>query len=219
MQVIVGELWDARKHTWELDLKSAIRAIIAFEGEDRSLVSAVEFLFRQMTEKPLWGDSTPLNTVYFKELYHLFPNAKYIFLFRDGRDVVASYKNGGTSAFGELAGVKESTERWLLHANALQWYKRRTSVLEVSYEAFMNNPVHELERICQFLGVHSMPENWRNYRDHIPQTEFFKPSHHEAVRNEPFTDSIGKWKSVLSEKEVNYCLQRMKAQLKRYGYL
>lgn len=219
MQVIVGELWDARKHTWELDLKSTLQEIINFQGEDRSLAHALESLFRQMIEKPLWGDSTPLNTVYFKELHHVFPEAKYIFLLRDGRDVVASYKNGGKSSFGQLAEVKESTSRWLLHAKALQWFKQRTSVLEVSYEALINDPERQLERICQFLEIGPMPEHWKEYTEHVPQSEFFQPSHHDAVRKAPFKDSIGKWETDLSEEEALYCHQRMEAQLKKYGYL
>ncbi len=219
MQVIVGELWDVRKHTWELDLESVLQSIINLKGADRTLRHAVELLFRQMTEKPVWGDSTPLNTVYFKELYPLFPKAKYIFLIRDGRDVVASYKRGGASSFGELAQIEESTSRWLLHARALRWYKRRAAVLEVKYEALMANPKQQLDRICAFLEVDPMPKNWEEYTRHIPQSEFFQPSHHDAVRQAPFTDSIGKWKAVLSDEEIRFCHERMGTQLKKYGYL
>lgn len=219
MQVIVGELWDARKHTWELNLKEIIPEIIDLEVGKRSLGQVVESLFRQVIDKPQWGDSTPLNTVYYKELYHLYPNAKYIFLIRDGRDVVASYKNGGKDAFGELAQVEASSQRWSLHATALQWYKQRTTVLEVKYEDLISDSDDALNRICQFLEVGPMIENWRNYTAHVPQSEFFEPSHHDAVRQVPFPDSIGNWKSILSEKEANYCHLKMKVHLKGYGYL
>ncbi|MDW3194781.1 MAG: sulfotransferase [Cytophagales bacterium] len=219
MQVIVGELWDQRKHTWELDLQAVIREIIDLPKRNRSLVQMVDQLFRHVVDKPRWGDSTPLNVFYYKELYHLYPKAKYIFLIRDGRDVVASYKNGGEAAFGELAQVEESTARWLIHAKAMNWYKQRTQILEVSYEAFMKDPDQQLTLICQFLEIEEMPRDWRNYTEHVPSAEFFEPSHHDAVRSTPFMDSIGKWKSVLSESEAEYCQGIMSAQLKKYGYL
>lgn len=219
MQVIVGELWDRRKHTWELDLQKVIREIIDFSNEDRSLEQVVDHLFREVVDKPRWGDSTPLNVYYYKELFHLYPKAKYIFLIRDGRDVVASYKGGGEAAFGELAQVGESTARWMIHAKALHWYKRRTQVLEVRYEDFMQDPDQQLALICQFLGIGEMPAYWRDYTEHVPNSEFFEPAHHDAIRSAPFTDSIGKWESTLSESEVKYCCRLMGSQLKKYRYL
>ena len=219
MQVVVGELWDPGKHTWDLNLTEIMPAIINKQGGDRSLENMVDLLFRSVTDKPVWGDSTPLNTVYYKELYHLYPKAKYIFLLRDGRDVVASYKSGGETAFGELAQVEQSTSRWLLHARALAWYKRRTSILEISYEAFTKDPEEQLDRICQFLEIGSMPDDWKAYIHHVPEVSFFEPSHHDAVRSIPFTDSIGKWETILSKEEADYCHRKMGVQLKKYGYL
>lgn len=219
MQVIIGELWDKRKHTWEFDLQAMIRKIIDLKADYRSLETVIDLLFREVTDKPRWGDSTPLNTVYFKELYHLYPRAKFIFLIRDGRDVVASYKSVGADAFGELAQVDESTSRWLLNAEALNWYKKRTQVLEVKYETLMEDPEGQLGRICQFLEVDPMPATWADYTEHVPQSEFYQPAHHDAVRLAPFTDSIGRWKTILSEEEVKYCHGKMNHQLKKYGYL
>ncbi len=219
IQVIVGELWDERKHTWNLELRPILRNMIDLDARERSLQHVVDFLYRGIVDKTYWGDSTPLNTVYFKELYHLFPKAKYIFLFRDGRDVVTSYKSGGPNAFGELARVEESTSRWLLNARAMQWYSQRTSVLEIRYETLMNDTEVELNRICEFLGVGPMPDNWVDYKSRIPNAEFFKPSHHDSIHRAPFTSSIGKWESILTKEEVEYCEKVMGSQLKKYGYV
>lgn len=217
-QIIAGELWDARKHTWELDLLTVLKGISNLTTRERSLERMVELLYRHVVDKPVWGDSTPLNTVYFKEIYHLYPKAKFIFLLRDGRDVAASYKQGGPEAFGELSLVNQSTERWLLHGKALRWYMRRTEVLRVKYEALIHEPATELNRICDFLEVESMPAKWLDYTQNVPQSDFFQPAHHDGVRRFPFLDSVGNWRSVLTEEEVDYCHRLMKSQLKSFDY-
>ena len=40
----------------------------------------------------IWGDKTPINIHFMNFIYPEFYNAKYIFLIRDPRDVVLSYK-------------------------------------------------------------------------------------------------------------------------------
>ena len=218
MQVIVGELWDTRKHTWDLEVGRTIQSIMAWTGQERSLDRVMDHLFREVVSKDIWGDSTPLNVVYYKELYQLFPQARYIFLMRDGRDVVASYKAGGEQAFGALASVKAASERWVLAMDALHGLKRRTSVLEIRYEELVSNPQLNLDRICSHLGVPAL-KGWESYTQHVPETAFYQPSHHHAIREMPFDESIGKWRQVLTEEEQAYSEQVMRRHLERYGYL
>ena len=38
----------------------------------------------------IWGDKTPQNTYFIKHIFPVYPSAKYVFIVRDGRDVVNS---------------------------------------------------------------------------------------------------------------------------------
>lgn len=218
IQVIVGELWDVKKHTWNLDIQKNIRSIITWTGKERSLQRIIEVLYREVVAENIWGDSTPLNVVYCPEIYRVFPQAKYIFLLRDGRDVVASYRAGGSEAFGDLADLESACRRWVLAMEHLEWLKNQTSVLEVTYEDLVRDPQVVMNRICQHLSVSEF-DNWRDYPKNIPDSSFYEPSHHDAIRQMPFRDSIGKWKEALNSEEQAYCHRLMGRHLKRQGYI
>jgi hypothetical protein len=93
---------------------------------------------------------------HFERIPFLFPDARYIHLTRDPRDVARSSIQLGMS--GNLyCGV----EIW---AKAERSWDRLASnlapdrYLEVRYELLLGNVVEELSRICRFLGVAYSPE-------------------------------------------------------------
>src|SRR4029079_5985634 len=62
--------------------------------------------------KQIWGDKTPYHTAFVNVLAHCFPNAKFISLLRDPRDVVASILNTswGKRWYSDLV---NASIRWL----------------------------------------------------------------------------------------------------------
>lgn len=86
-------------------------------------------------------------------LTDLFPNAKFIHMIRDGRDVALSFAR--TPWWYES--VHLNLSRWQKELKKIcldaALYLNPKSYLEVKYENLVSNPEFELRRICDFLGV------------------------------------------------------------------
>lgn len=89
--------------------------------------------------------------LHFSRLHRIWPKAKYIYLYRDGRDVANSVMRMG------WAGNSYVAADWWLNAER-EWCALRSALdpanwIEVRYEKLVADTVCELERICAFLGV------------------------------------------------------------------
>ena len=200
-----------------MDIEEVQAGLKGLIKEKRSLAHVTDQLFRGVLSAKTWGDTSLTNVVYYRELWDLFPQARYIVLIRDGRDVVASFKAGGKASFGELSDIKVGCDRWLVTMEALTWLKKRTRVLEVRYEDLVVATQATLDRICEHLNVPSF-QDWEQYISKVPETRFYEPDHHQAIRKLPFDNSIGRWKSRLTEEEADYCQGRIGKHLKLLGY-
>jgi hypothetical protein len=93
---------------------------------------------------------------HFDRLLWLWPDARFIHLVRDGRDVALSTLPTGR------AGTVWRGIRWWVEAEHL-WERMEHKLpierqLTVHYEKLTSEPERELRRICQFLGVAFSPE-------------------------------------------------------------
>ena len=151
-----------------------------------------------------WGDKTPEYINDLEILYKLFPNARFVHILRDGRDVALS-------TFKMHFGAKN------IGVAALQWNRQMQCVadfkkvvdpnqfIEIKYENFLEDPIQVFSTIFTFLRIKD--ENGK-----IRKNIETKLSH------ELFRDNYFKWKKKLSHKEkliyekVNYDL------LEKNGY-
>ena len=122
----------------------------------RSFKKLVNSLFSEIAEskhKKIFIDQTPWYGQGIDILNELFPNAKYIHMIRDGRDVSISYAR--TPWWHDDIG--QNLERW--HAEVRQIIDSSNQILnpnqmlQVRYEDFVEQPEVELRRICEHLGV------------------------------------------------------------------
>jgi hypothetical protein len=88
---------------------------------------------------------------HFDRLVHVWPNAKFIKLTRDGRDVAASSK-----AMGWYGNLWSACERWLEAETCWDRLLAKLSPdrwIEVRYEELVARPVEVLTRMCAFIGL------------------------------------------------------------------
>ena len=106
--------------------------------------------YARSVDKPRWGEKTPYNMFFVKEIIEDFPNAQFIFITRDGRDSIAEYMQSAFGSTNAFCGA----ELWLLGQNAVKPWRERldsTQWLDVQYETLVRNPEAVLKEICSFL--------------------------------------------------------------------
>ena len=88
---------------------------------------------------------------HFDRLRQLWPEARYIYLLRDGRDVARSVVNMGWEGNPYAA-----ADRWIAAESTwarLRPLLREDLATEVRYESLVANPTDTLTRLCGFLGL------------------------------------------------------------------
>ena len=99
------------------------------------------------------GDKTPWNTFHLTKIVKNFPNAKFIHIVRDGREVAVSYKD----SLGELMNlsVTDGALRWRDSLRKVESSRKDIGnrLLEVRYEDFITDTDRVLANIARFLRV------------------------------------------------------------------
>ncbi len=100
--------------------------------------------------KQRWADKSPGYITRFRVLQRMFPDARFVHIVRDGRDVWLSLKKLGW----ETDAVKVASD-WSRSVTWARRYARRhlaERYIEVQYERLVTHPEEETRRISAFLG-------------------------------------------------------------------
>lgn len=143
------------------EFKEALQQIEPFDvGEG---FRAFYRLYARKQGKPRYGDKTPLYCRHLPAIEKVLPEAHFIHVIRDGRDVALSLRPMWFAPgrdMGTLARywskMVQDTQQAGRHAN---------SYLEVRYEELIANPVATLKRVCCFLKLDFDPAMLR-YWEH-----------------------------------------------------
>lgn len=118
----------------------------------RFIAQAPFAAYAQLNGKPFWADKTPHYVHHVDELLTLWPDARFVVLVRDGRDVALSLRrmpfgpnNAWAAASWWARGIRAGQEAALQHPD---------QVMTVRYEDLAERPAVEVPRICTFLGLH-----------------------------------------------------------------
>ena len=146
--------------------------------------------------KPRWGEKTPHNLYYVNEILQDFPDAQFIHLVRDGRDVAVEQLR---SAFGprNIYTAALIWRRAQEEAEALRNKLRKDQWLDVRYEDLAANPSRVLPWVTEFLGEDYEPEVLNFYQGEIAQRRA-KTKDHKPLGHPVSTDYVGIYKNHLS---------------------
>lgn len=101
--------------------------------------------------KPRWGEKTPGNVWYVDRILEDFPNAQFVYIYRDCRDASAEFiesQFGPTNAYTAARMWRDGQQAVKPFRESLgadQWFGIR-------YEDFVRDPVIHLKSMCAFLG-------------------------------------------------------------------
>lgn len=198
-------------------LRDFVLSAEQIDPANRSLASLLDCLYRYFgecnnIEFEQWGDKTPMNTYSLNEISLVFPSAKYIYIYRDGCDVVASYVKSGI-----YNNITHAAKRWVsANKDCVNFRSRHPSnVHTVSYEELVKNPKIISDSIIDFLGV-SRRKNVINLEEKLGDVNSL--SHHANVLKPIDGRSIGKGRAFFSDKEMLLLSKIMDNTLLTLGY-
>jgi hypothetical protein len=172
--------------------------------------------FAESQNRPRWGEKTPHNLFYVREILQDFPNAKIINVSRDGRDVAVEQLR---SAFGprnaySAAKVWQRVEKT---AAELRASLPATTWLDVRYEDLVTNPKAVLTQVTDFLGEKFDPAQLEFYQAPIAQRRGATRDHRPLGR--PVTpEFVGIYKRYLSAYDQSVFAMVAGEELRRAGY-
>ena len=130
-------------------LLAALRAIPVFNLPDAYRAFYATYAGR--FSKPRYGEKTPANVFHMEQIERLLPEAHFIHVIRDGRDVALSLREQWFSPGKDMA---TQAQFWANYVRAAQASAGRVrNYLEVKFEDLILNCEAALSRICGFIEV------------------------------------------------------------------
>jgi Sulfotransferase family len=162
---------------------------------------ALYALYAEEREKPRYGDKTPKHVLSLPYLADAFPEARFIHLLRDGRDVTCSFIARGIGPRDAVEGAIR-WKRTVVRGRRDGARLGRGRYLEVRYEDFVADPEGNLRRICDFIDLPwdgSMLE-YRAGLDRMLPEGHLRDLHENVYR--PPTEGLRDWRREMTPEEV-----------------
>jgi hypothetical protein len=154
----------ASRRRWEdfhLDRDELVERMSGRRGESGSKAAIRAFyeLYAESQGKPRWGDKTPDYLLYIRRIGRVLPEARFIHLIRDGRDVAASRRRWRGRAGGKDRPVEAWAAQWRRWIETARRQSRDVeSYLEVRYEDLVTDTEPVLRRVCEQIELDFRPE-------------------------------------------------------------
>ena len=224
LDLFLGDMFADPQFWWRLlpeqDLRAAIR-----EAEPRTFSDAMRaaFLFTARIEgKSRYGDKTPRGVLAMPTLARLFPEARFIHIVRDGRDVALSHINTHipTEWFSGNAGeVAITWSDWLLRGRIDGSGLGPGRYREIRYETLVDTPEAALRSLCSYLDLEFDPAMLRYYerpKELLGSTQHNLDFH--AALGRPPTKALRDWRTQMSRKDLEIFEAIAGDRLQKLGY-
>lgn len=209
---------DGGFHYLQLDGEKVAREIV--DGAT-TLGTALGIPFRayaQKFDKERWGDKRPAYYGFMDELDHMFPDAQFIHVVRDGRAAVASFK--AKMAVPRSDDGIRGIATWIRAVDAARASGAKLGpqrYFEVRYEDFIADAEREMRAVCAFLGEEFHPEMCQ---PELIATEVTPKSwsHQEQILQGIHAKSVEAWRDELEPWEIATMERVAGGRLKSFGY-
>jgi hypothetical protein len=206
-----------RFQTWDLPIDAVAREI----GDAPTVpfpeaISAAFTAYAHVNGKSRWGDKTPRYVEHLDLLADLFPDARFIHLIRDGRNVALSYAH---VPFGPKT-VGKAAHLWSQRVMAGREAGPRLGAaryLEILYEDLVEDAPGETKDICDFLDLEFDP-GMLDYTEKARGSVLPRASMYNPRVTEPPQTNVRSWQQSMPPGQVEIFEAVAGATLSLLGY-
>jgi hypothetical protein len=183
-------------------------------ADPRAVLREMYALYAEGQGKPRWGDKTPAYVRSMPAVAEALPEARFVHIIRDGRDVAASVRGlwfGGDT-------IADTARWWSGSIAQARRDAAGVTYLEVRYEDLVREPEPVLRRICDFVDLAWDPATLTYPKraagrlaelgndvvraDGTVTTGAQRMELHQLALGPPVPTRIGRWRSELAPAEV-----------------
>ena len=189
---------------WNLNKEKIVSDILEVKPENYSELSSLIYLNYKNNldyDKLKIGDKNNYYIHHLKTINRIYPEAKYIHLIRDGRDVACSYIKIKSLKIDSIykpnlnSNIRDIATEWNENINKIDSFLQGRNHIKIRYEDLLEDPELELNKVCKFIGV--------TY--HKQMLDFYLP----GINDEPI--STREWKMKTFESvDKNNCKKYIK---------
>jgi len=187
---------------------------------ERTLIEIFRVIYDLKAESDnasCWVCKSMDNVKYAEEMEALGMQMRYIYLYRDGRDVACSFKKAivGEKHVYHIANQWDSNQKACLE---LQQKIEDSRFLEVSYENLLHHPKREMKRISSFLNISLKKEVFDFYHSEESKNTATAGKMWENVSRPILKNNTDKYKTELTPMEIAIFEKQAGNVLKKLGY-
>lgn len=185
-------------------------------SKDKSLAGIISTFYNLYAqthnfERTHWGDKTPFLIFRLSWINLLYPNAKFLFLIRDGRAVVNSYLK-----MNKEYTLESASKRWKDSISIIRERLQRkpSNTLLIKYEDLIHDPQYTLMQVNEFLKISPIINTEKKIfmgDDHL--------IHHKNIHKDISDVYIDKWRHELSQEEIRFITREISTELKEFNYI
>jgi hypothetical protein len=166
----------------------------------RFAVSAPFVAYAEREGKRRWGDKTPAYIRHVDRLTAIWPDARFVVLVRDGRDVALSVMNVPFGPNNAWAAARSWANAIRRGRDAARRFRGR--VLEIRYEDLVTKPAETVGAVCDFLGLGYSDEMLAIERTDRSKVVADQSAWFTSVWNGITTEAVGKWRTELTPRQI-----------------
>jgi hypothetical protein len=203
---------------WGLDASTVRERLAASDvGDYAAAMREVFSLYTESQGKTRFAEKTPINVLHIPFLSRMFPEARFIHLIRDGRDVALSYLDTdfGAESVGEAAIYWRRFVRTGRHDGQTLGEDRYR---EVRYEDLLDDPEGTLRMVCAFVDLPYDPSMLLYHRrtEELMKTLSHR-EHHQRLHLPP-TAGLRDWRRDMRREDVQLFEAIAGDALEWFGY-
>jgi hypothetical protein len=206
--------------TFQIELGPLVRQLVTVPRKDRNLAYVLDQFYRYHAAQTghscvRWGDKTPINTFALPRLLAVFPDAKFVNMVRNGYDVANSYVESGI-----YRDYEQAAWRWVESIRAVERFRVRHAahVLEVRYEALIQDPRKVMSDVADFIGIDFLPELIEQGEESRLMGDVECHQHHARVKGPLDAGRTGRGIERMTPEQIQAVTRIISAEAVRLGY-